>query len=137
MIVECNILVSFSRSISTVMLVFGLLFSVTNLFAHGSGSGDSTDGFMVTRHFTGAWDQVDQESQGPTLEVIEQIDDSRRSVAYWYTYDADRKTAWYLGIGDLDENQIVFELYESVNVGFMQDDDPDSTPVQSINDHCL
>jgi len=123
---------NFFKAVSIATLVIGLLCSVTNIFAHGNGQGDSDDGFMVTRHFTGAWDQVDQESQGLTLEVIEQIDDSRRSVAYWYTYGADRKSAWYLGIGDLDENQIVFELYESVDVEFMQDDDPDSTPVQSI-----
>jgi len=116
----------------TITLVIGLLALSANLFAHGSGPGNPTDDLMVTRHFTGAWDQVDQESQGLLLEVIEQTDDTRRSVAYWYTYGADRKTAWYLGIGDLDENHIVFELYESVNVGFMQDDDPDSTPVQSI-----
>ncbi|MDX2416416.1 MAG: hypothetical protein QNK19_03035, partial [Xanthomonadales bacterium] len=88
--------------------------------------------FMVTRHFTGAWAQVDQESQGLNLEVIEQSDDSRRSVAYWYTYGADRKTAWYLGIGDLIEDHIVYELYDSVDVGFMQDAEPGDDSVQSI-----
>lgn len=123
---------NFSKSVLTVVLTIGLLGSGTSLYAHGAGSGESTDRFMVTRHFTGAWDQVDQESQGLTLEVIEQTDGARRSVAYWYTYGADRKTAWYLGIGDLDGDQIVFELYESVNVGFMQDDDPENTPVESI-----
>jgi hypothetical protein len=130
MFVECNILVRFSFSYWDFALQ-GLKAGLG--YAIAVRQGNSNDGFMVTRHFTGAWDQVDQESQGLSLEVIEQVDDSRRSVAYWYTYDADRKTAWYLGIGDLDENQIVFELYESVNVGFMQDDDPDSTPVQSID----
>ena len=120
------------RWLSIISLAIGLLGTGSDLSAHGSGPGDSSDRLMVTRHFTGAWDQVDQESQGLTLEVIEQTDGARRSVAYWYTYGADRKTAWYLGIGDLDGDQIVFELYESVNVGFMQDDNPDSTPVKSI-----
>ena len=94
------------RLISTITLAIGLFVSGANLYAHGSDSGGFMEGFMVTRHFTGAWDQIDQESQGLLLEVIEQGDDSRRAVAYWYTYGEDRKTAWYLGIGDLLEDRI-------------------------------
>jgi hypothetical protein len=90
------------------------------------------DDFMVTRHFTGAWSQVEQESQGLSLEVIEQADDSRRSVAYWYTYGKDRKTAWYLGIGDLIEDRIEFVLYDSTDVGFMQDAAAGNDSVVSI-----
>ena len=122
------------RIISTIVLTIGLFGSGANLFAHGtgSGSGDFMGDFMVTRHFTGAWSQVDQESQGLNLEVIDQWDDSRRSVAYWYTYGTDRKTAWYLGIGDLVEDQIVYELYDSTDVGFMQDAEPDDDSIQSI-----
>lgn len=120
------------RVISTIALTIGLFGSGENLFAHGSGSDGAMDELMVTRHFTGSWGQVNEQSQGLSLEVIEQLDDSRRSVAYWYTYGADRKTAWYLGIGDLDEDHIIFELFESKDVGFMQENDPDSTPVESM-----
>jgi len=123
---------SFSKLILTVALTIGLFGSGTNLFAHDSGSGSSTDDFMVTRHFTGTWDQVDQESQGLSLDVIEQEDDSRRSVAYWFTYGSDRKTAWYLGIGDLIEDRIEFELYDSTDVGFMQATMPGNDSVHSI-----
>jgi hypothetical protein len=91
-----------------------------------------TEGLIVTRHFTGLWDQVDQESQGIALQVIEQLDDSRRSVAYWYTYDADRKTAWFIGIGDLIENRIELELYDSTDVGFMQPARPGNDSVHNI-----
>ena len=73
----------FIRLASTLALAIGLLVSGGNLLAHGSGQSGSDDGLMVTRHFTGAWDQEDQESQGLTLEVIEQGDNSRRAVAYW------------------------------------------------------
>jgi hypothetical protein len=122
------------KVLSTITLAVSLIFSGANLFAHGSGSGsgDSMGDFMVTRHFTGAWAQVDQESQGLNLEVIDQWDHARRSVAYWYTYGADRKTAWYLGIGDLVDDHIVYELYDSTDVGFMQDDEPGDDSVQSI-----
>jgi len=120
------------RLISTITLAIGLFVSGANLYAHGSDSGGFMEGFMVTRHFTGAWDQIDQESQGLLLEVIEQGDDSRRAVAYWYTYGEDRKTAWYLGIGDLLEDRIEFVLHDSTDVGFMQDGIPGDDSVQSI-----
>ena len=122
----------FFKLISILALAIGLFNSGANLFAHGSGSGDFMEEFMVTRHFTGAWEQVAQESQGLSLEVIEQDDDSRKSVAYWYTYGADRKSAWYLGIGDLIENRIEFVLYESTDVGFMQASSPGNDSIQSI-----
>ena len=93
------------RLLLTITFAIGLFGSGTNIFAHGSGSGDSMDDFIVTRHFTGSWDQVDHESQGLSLDVIEQDDDSRRSTVYWFTYGDDRKTAWYLGIGDLIEDR--------------------------------
>jgi hypothetical protein len=119
---------------STITLAIGLFSSGTNLFAHGSGSGSgsSMDELMVTRHFTGAWSQVDQESQGLSLEVVEQLDGSRRAVAYWYTYGKDRKTAWYLGVGDLIDDRIEFNLKDSVDVGFMEDDTPGNDSVHSI-----
>ena len=120
------------RLIPTITLAIGLLGSGTNVFAHGTGSGDGMDGFMVTRHFTGAWAQVDQESQGLSMEVIEQGDNSRRAIAYWYTYGEDRKTAWYLGIGNLIEDRIEFVLHDSTDVGFMQDATPGDDSVQGI-----
>ena len=120
------------RLIPAMILAIGLLGSGTELLAHGSSSGDGMDSFIVTRHFTGNWAQTDQESQGLSLDVIDQIDDSRRSVVYWFTYGQDRKTAWYLGIGDLIEDRIEFVLYDSTDVGFMQDAQPGDDSVQSI-----
>jgi len=120
------------RSMLVGTLVVGLLGSGANLFAHGSGSGESMDDFMVTRHFTGAWDQVDQESQGLSLEVIERSDGSRKAVVYWYTYGSDRKTAWYVGVGSLIENRIEFNLKDSVDVGFMEGNKPGNDSVHLI-----
>jgi hypothetical protein len=120
------------RLLSSITLAFGLAGLGVNVSAHGPGTGTSADGIMVTRHFTGLWDQVDQEAQGIALQVIEQLDDSRRAVAYWYTYGADRNTTWFMGIGNLVENRIEFELYDSTDVGFMQDALPVNDSVHSI-----
>lgn len=119
------------------IVVAGLVGASAGLLAH-AGTGDPgvfggpPEGMIVTRHFTGIWDQVDQESQGIALQVVEQLDDSRRAVAYWYTYGADRKPTWFIGVGDLLDDRIELELFESTDVGFMQDAMPDTDPVASI-----
>jgi hypothetical protein len=100
--------------------------------AHDPGEIGPSDGMMVTRHFTGLWDQVDQEAQGISLQVIEQSDDSRTALAYWYTYGDDHKTAWYLGIGELVDNRIELELYDSAGAGFMQPAAPGNDSVHVI-----
>jgi hypothetical protein len=114
------------------MLLGAMLAWSGKLYAHESGSIGPADGMIVTRHFTGIWDQVDQEAQGIALQVVEQLDDSRRAVAYWYTYGNDRRTAWYIGIGDLLDNRVEMELFESTDVGFLQDAVPGNDTVQSI-----
>jgi len=60
-----------------LLLGLGLFASGSTVLAHDVGT---ADGLMVTRHFTGLWDQVDQEAQGLTLQVVEQFDDSRKSL---------------------------------------------------------
>jgi len=92
----------------------------------------TADELLVTRHFTGLWDQIDQESQGITLQVIERPDDSRIALAYWFTYGIDRESAWYMGIGNLIEDRIEFELYESTDVGFLEDAKPGDESVVAI-----
>ena len=115
-----------------LILTTGLTMFATDLWSHESEHDGHPDGMIVTRHFSGIWDQVDQEAQGLAIQVVEQFDDSRKSVAYWYTYGADRKSAWFVGTGDLVDNRIELELFESGDVGFMQDNDPASDSVESI-----
>lgn len=120
---------TFTTSLLAV-LSFSLLLSTAS--AHSTEPGSQHGNMIVTRHFTGIWDQVDHESQGIALQVIEQFDDSRRAVGYWYTYGADRKTAWFMGIGELVDDRIEFELFDSTDVGFLQSDEPGDESVQSI-----
>jgi len=119
-----------SRLLWMLSLAMGMTLSAVDAVAQEPGN--PADNIMVTRHFTGVWDQPNQESQGLTLEVIEQLDGSRRAVAYWFTYGADRQSAWVLGIGDLVDNRIEFQLYQSTDVGFMQDNRPGDDSVQPI-----
>ena len=115
-----------------ILAASGLVAPAGSVFGHGSEPGQGPEGMMVTRHFTGIWDQVDHEAQGIALQVVEQLDDSRRAVGYWYTYGADRKTAWFMGIGDLAGNRIEFELFDSTDVGFLQGNEPGNDSVHAI-----
>jgi hypothetical protein len=122
---------SSKRSRNMVLALF-LLGSISTGLAHHGSPHDPGNHIMVTRNFTGIWDQVDHHSQGLALQVVEQLDGSRRSVVYWYTYGKDRKSAWIVGMGDLLDNRIAYELFESSDVGFMQEATDGHNSVTSI-----
>ena len=78
------------------------------------------DSVLVTRHFTGLWDQVEHESQGINLQIIDQADGSKVGVAYWFTYAEDMESAWFFGVGPVDGNRIDMVLYEGSGIGFLE-----------------
>jgi len=77
---------------------------------------------MITRSFSGIWDQPDQESQGFILQIGEQAGDVKVGVAYWFTYGEDLQTTWFLGVGPVNGNEITMRLYTAYNIEFMADD---------------
>jgi hypothetical protein len=87
---------------------------------------------IVTRHFTGLWDQTEHENQGIVLQIVHQDSGERVGVAYWFTYGADQQSAWFVGIGPVVENRVEMELFEVTEVGFLQPDDPGTDPVMPI-----
>jgi hypothetical protein len=87
---------------------------------------------IVTRNFTGLWDQPEHESQGLNLQIITQANGGKVGVAYWFTYGDDMKSAWYLGVGPVNGNRIEMVLYESGDIGFLQADRRGNDGVQSV-----
>lgn len=87
---------------------------------------------VVTRNFTGGWDQTDHESQGISLQVIDQASGDKVAVAYWFTYGEDDKSAWFLGVGPVTGNRIEMTLYESSGVGFLEDSSPGDDQVVAV-----
>ena len=61
---------------------------------------------LITRHFSGVWDQPEQESQGFILQIGEQDGDKKVGVAYWFTYGEDLQTTWFLAVGPINGNEI-------------------------------
>lgn len=89
---------------------------------------------IVTRGFTGLWDQVEHENQGINLQIVEQPDGTKDGVAYWFTYGDDLTSAWFIGIGPVVGNRIEMKLYEVSGVGFLEDDSPEKDPVEDIGE---
>jgi hypothetical protein len=93
---------------------------------------------VVTRYFSGLWDQPKQESQGIVLQIIDQEENGNpKAVAYWFTYGDDLETSWYMAIGHVDGDQVVLTLYTAWGVGFMEDDIPDVSHVDVVGDLIL
>jgi hypothetical protein len=87
---------------------------------------------MVTRNFTGHWNQRDQESQGIILQVVNQTGGQKSAVAYWFTYADDRESSWLLGVGPVEANRVQLDLFRASDVGFLEDDHPGNANVVQI-----
>jgi hypothetical protein len=88
---------------------------------------------VVTRYFSGLWDQPHQESQGIVLQIIDQEEDGhKKAVAYWFTYGDDMATAWYMAIGRVEGDRVVMNLYTAEGVAFMEDATPGNESVYSV-----
>ena len=87
---------------------------------------------MITRHFTGVWEKPDHESQGIVLQITDQLEDSSVGVAYWFTYDTDLESAWYLAVGPIDGHRIDMVLYRASGIDFLEADVPGDEHVEAV-----
>ncbi len=86
---------------------------------------------VVTRAFTGAWLQPEHESQGINLTIVESNGVATATV-YWYTYGADRRSAWFLGVGPVVGDRVEVLLFEGSDIGFLEDDSPGDDRVTEV-----
>ena len=87
---------------------------------------------VVTRNFTSAWDQTNHESQGLSLQIIDQANGDKLGTAYWFTYGDDKESAWFLGVGPVTGNRIEMILYEGNDIGFLEDSKPGDDQVAAV-----
>jgi hypothetical protein len=87
---------------------------------------------VVTRYFSGLWDQPHQESQGIMLQIVDSDPEIKKAVAYWFTYGEDLESAWFIGIGQVVGDQVVLDMYGVSGVGFMEDSVPDVNNAETI-----
>lgn len=92
----------------------------------------SAQDVLVTRNFSGLWNQTDQESQGLNLQVIDQITGDKTGVAYWFTYGDDMESAWFFGVGPVTGDRIEMILFEGSGIGFLEDNKPGDDRVVEV-----
>jgi hypothetical protein len=104
-----------------VVFFFSLFLSISVL----------ADNLLITRSFSGIWDQPQQQNQGFVLHIGENPDDVKVGVAYWYTYGENQPT-WLVGIGDVNGNEINMKLYTVSGLSFMAEAMADSADVDEV-----
>jgi hypothetical protein len=112
-----------------------LFFSLFSLFLTITASMPALAGdLVVTRYFSGLWEQPQHESQGLVLQIIDQedADGDPKAVAYWFTYGDDQQSAWYIAIGEVEGDQVVMDLYATSGVDFLQPASAEFDPVERI-----
>lgn len=92
---------------------------------------------VVTRYFSGLWDQPKQENQGIVLQVVDTDEVVKHAVGYWFTYGADLESAWFIGIGQVEGSEVVLDMYTVSGIGFMQDAMPEIDKVAAVGSMVL
>lgn len=90
------------------------------------------DDVIVTRNFTGLWNQPEHESQGINLQIIDQVSGDKIGVAYWFTYAGDLESAWFIGTGPVIGNRIEMLLYEGSGIDFLETNAPGDDRVVEV-----
>lgn len=90
------------------------------------------DHVMISRYFSGAWEQPDHESQGIMLHIAEQGEDEKVGVAHWFTFGDDFESAWYVASGPVVGHEIQMTLYAASGIGFLEADMPGDALVAEI-----
>ncbi len=104
------------------------LFLLLSLFFSASVFADR---LLITRSFSGIWEQPEQQNQGIVLQIGENPGDVKVGVAYWFTYGENYPT-WLVGIGDVNGNEINMKLYTVSGLSFMADAIEGSADVNEV-----
>lgn len=78
--------------------------------------------FVVEPGTSAAWYDPANDGEGFLIEILA----DRRAVMYWFTFDGDGEQAWYLAVGEVRGNRLVFpELVQTSGGIFGPGFDPD------------
>jgi hypothetical protein len=79
-----------------------LAFSAGHRFRYSDRAGNLP---QVDHRYSGAWYDPEHRGEGFLVEVLE----NERAVVYWFTYQADGKQRWLIGVGEVAGNRIVVD----------------------------
>jgi hypothetical protein len=79
------------------------------------------DPFVVEAGTSSAWFDPSRNGEGFVLEIIP----GNRAIMYWFTYDGDGEQDWYIAVGEVRGNRVLFPAVLQVSGGvFGPDFDP-------------
>lgn len=89
-----------------------------------SPSGKSND-LIITKSFTGSWYNLETSGQGFLIEVIK-VNGQKKALATWFTFDTNGNQMWLIGVGDIQAQQISFEMLKTEGGTFGNAHDPNN-----------
>ncbi|MDX1555689.1 MAG: M14 family zinc carboxypeptidase, partial [Xanthomonadales bacterium] len=79
--------------------------------------------FVVEPGTSAAWYDISHDGEGFVIEIL----DGNRAVMYWFTYDESGEQAWYIAVGEVRGNRLLFpEVLRTSGGVFGPDFDPAS-----------
>ena len=79
--------------------------------------------FLVEPSTSASWNDPDHRGEGFSIQILA----DGRAVMYWFTYDEEGNQAWYIGVGDIRGNRLIFdELIQTSGGKFGPDFDPET-----------
>lgn len=82
--------------------------------------GEPLLGPIIDGTFTGTWYDPAQSGHGLFVEVLP----GNQVLAYWFTFDADGRQAWFGGVGPIQGNRAVLQTIRAEHGRFIPDFDP-------------
>ena len=67
-------------------------------------SEEQAEPFVVEPGTSAAWFDLTHDGEGFMIEILE----GNRAVMYWFTYDNEGNQAWYIAVGDVIGNRLIF-----------------------------
>lgn len=85
--------------------------------------------FVVEPGTSAAWFDVNRNGEGFVIEILA----NNQAVMYWFTYDSEGEQDWYIGVGDIVGNRILFAELLRISGGvFGPDFDPDAVTSTAV-----
>ena len=100
-----------------IMIVFIFIMTI-------SPQGKGND-LIITKSFTGSWYNVEKSGQGFLIEIIKGSG-QKKALATWFTFDSNGNQMWLIGVGNIQAQQISFEMLLTEGGAFGNAHDPNN-----------
>lgn len=80
---------------------------------------------IITKSFTGGWYDPEKNGQGFLLEIIKS-NDQKKALTTWFTFDTVGNQYWLIGVGEIEDQSINFQMLLPEGGRFGDSHNPDN-----------